>query len=83
MDGIFVKDNTFIEYDCVLTASAAMVCGHGLATDNVLGPNIIFENNTYDPGRKVFCYRKTVADQIIYDDAAGDRNHVIGAIEMN
>lgn len=76
IDEINIRDNVIEEYDCAVTVGAAWACGFSFVKDCVVGPNFIFSGNNLDGGRKVFCYKKYISDNILYDDAVGIENYV-------
>lgn len=82
VDQIYIRENQFIEYDCALTVGGAWACGHGFAKSNIVGPELVFSDNHFENGRKVFSYRKQASDQVLYDDAIGFDNRVLGKLTV-
>lgn len=82
LDDVTIEGNEIIEYDVALTLCAAWICGHAFGKNNTVGPHITIKNNKLDGGRKVFCYSKYITDEILYDDAIGFGNRVIGSWQI-
>ncbi len=54
IDHIVCKNNTIKGYRYMMIASGCKASGHGLAKGNVLGSDMVFENNTYEEGEGIF-----------------------------
>ena len=74
IDRITVRDNEASDYDCFLNMAGAWAAGRGFARNNSVGPELVFENNSLDKGKKVFAYRYEAADQRLLEEACGFGN---------
>lgn len=77
-----IVENEIIEYDIALVVQGAWGCNHTLSKNNIIGPDYEIHGNRLDGGRKIFCYSKYKTDQVMYGDAIGFGNRVIGDWDM-
>lgn len=77
LDHIICKNNAVKGYRYMMIASGCKASGHGLAKGNVLGSDMVFENNTYEEGEgRIF-----IQDAMLEDWVRGENNRVLGKFD--
>lgn len=78
IDDVEISDNTASGFDCFLTVTAAKACGHTMALENRVGPDIRVSGNRFFQGNRQILKKRFVTDEMLYDDAIGSGNKVTG-----
>lgn len=76
-DRITCKNNTIKGYRYMMIASGCKASGHAVTKGNVLGAEMVFENNTYEEGEgRIF-----IQDEMLEDWVQGENNQMLGKFD--